>query len=347
MTTHTSAPGATTSATTDMTDAPFSRGLLPAPLPVRFLNDAGERVQTIVDDYAEPAPEQLVEAYRRMVIGRRFDVQATALTKQGRLAVYPSSHGQEACQVAAVLALRRRRLAVPDLPRHRRARHPRHRPGRGADAAARRLALRLRPVRPRVAPAVHAAGHPAAARRRRRARAPGCKGEARSSHGLRRRRRHQRGRLPRGAQLRRGVQGAGRVLRPEQRVRDLACRSRGRPRRRRWPTRAIGYGVPAEQVDGNDLVAVLAVLERGRRRRPAPARGRCSSRRTPTGCEAHTNADDATRYRDEAEVAALASPATRSPGWRPTCAAGPAHRRGRRAGAPPRPRRSPPTARRA
>ena len=78
---------------------------MPAPLPVRFLDDDGRRVQTIVDDYAEPAPEQLVEAYRRMVIGRRFDTQATALTKQGRLAVYPSSHGQEACQVAAALAL--------------------------------------------------------------------------------------------------------------------------------------------------------------------------------------------------------------------------------------------------
>ena len=41
-----------------------------------------------------------------MVSGRRFDAQATALTKQGRLAVYPSSHGQEACQVGGVLALR-------------------------------------------------------------------------------------------------------------------------------------------------------------------------------------------------------------------------------------------------
>lgn len=41
-----------------------------------------------------------------MVLGRRFDTQATALTKQGRLAVYPSSRGQEACQIAAALALR-------------------------------------------------------------------------------------------------------------------------------------------------------------------------------------------------------------------------------------------------
>jgi pyruvate dehydrogenase E1 component alpha subunit len=48
----------------------------------------------------------LVDLYRRMVLGRRFDAQATALTKQGRLAVYPSSHGQEACEVGAVAALR-------------------------------------------------------------------------------------------------------------------------------------------------------------------------------------------------------------------------------------------------
>lgn len=54
---------------------------------------------------ALPDPDVLRELYRRMTIGRRFDAQATALTKQGRLAVYPSSRGQEACEVGAVLAL--------------------------------------------------------------------------------------------------------------------------------------------------------------------------------------------------------------------------------------------------
>ncbi len=55
---------------------------------------------------ALPEIDVLRELYRRMVIGRRFDAQATALTKQGRLAVYPSSRGQEACEIGAVLALR-------------------------------------------------------------------------------------------------------------------------------------------------------------------------------------------------------------------------------------------------
>src|SRR5581483_11075250 len=36
---------------------------------------------------------------------RRYNEQATTLTKQGRLAVYPSSTGQEACQVAAATVL--------------------------------------------------------------------------------------------------------------------------------------------------------------------------------------------------------------------------------------------------
>src|SRR5689334_4900718 len=79
--------------------------LLPSPVPVRFVAEDGTAVEPPAG-YPAPGDEQLLEAYRRMVLGRRFDRQATALTKQGRLAVYPSSRGQEACQIAGVLALR-------------------------------------------------------------------------------------------------------------------------------------------------------------------------------------------------------------------------------------------------
>ncbi|HJY03889.1 MAG TPA: thiamine pyrophosphate-dependent enzyme, partial [Streptosporangiaceae bacterium] len=59
-------------------------------------------------------PDQMLRAlHRQMVIGRRLDTQATALTRQGRLAVYPSSRGQEACQVGAVLALREQDWLFP------------------------------------------------------------------------------------------------------------------------------------------------------------------------------------------------------------------------------------------
>src|SRR5262249_33876575 len=65
--------------------------------------------------------------------------------------------------------------------------------------------------------------------------------------------------------------------------------------------KGIGYGVRSEQVDGNDPVAVLAVL--------AAAAEHARSGNGPFlieahtyRVEAHTNADDATRYRDDAEV---------------------------------------------
>src|SRR5690606_13753374 len=55
-------------------------------------------------DPAPPLPD--AAPYGELVKGRRYNAQATALTKQGRLAVYPSSTGQEACEVAAALVLR-------------------------------------------------------------------------------------------------------------------------------------------------------------------------------------------------------------------------------------------------
>ncbi|EYR62808.1 pyruvate dehydrogenase [Actinotalea ferrariae CF5-4] len=71
---------------------------------VRLLDADGSPV---THDRYDPVPlPDLLEHYRAMVLGRRFDDQAGALVRQGRLAVYPSSHGQEACQVAAALALR-------------------------------------------------------------------------------------------------------------------------------------------------------------------------------------------------------------------------------------------------
>ena len=84
-------------------------GLLPCPEPVQLLSADGAAVeageQASERGYTMPEPEALLAVWRGMVVGRRFDAQATALTKQGRLAVYPSSRGQDACQVAPVLAL--------------------------------------------------------------------------------------------------------------------------------------------------------------------------------------------------------------------------------------------------
>ncbi|WP_229068484.1 thiamine pyrophosphate-dependent enzyme [Actinoplanes sp. DH11] len=69
--------------------------LLPTDAPVSLLDTA----ETAIDG------ELAVELYRRMVLARRFNRQATALTLQGRLSVYPSSAGQEAVAAAVTLAL--------------------------------------------------------------------------------------------------------------------------------------------------------------------------------------------------------------------------------------------------
>jgi pyruvate dehydrogenase E1 component alpha subunit len=56
-------------------------------------------------DAEMPPDDVLLSMYRLMVQGRSFDTQATALVKQGRLAVYPSSRGQDACQIGTVAAM--------------------------------------------------------------------------------------------------------------------------------------------------------------------------------------------------------------------------------------------------
>ena len=58
-------------------------------------------------------PRCCARLYAELVRGRRYNAQATALTKQGRLAVYPSSTGQEACEVAAALALQEQDWLFP------------------------------------------------------------------------------------------------------------------------------------------------------------------------------------------------------------------------------------------
>src|SRR5580658_9153716 len=85
--------------------------LPPSADPLALIDPEGHPTGTAVLDMP---PEQVLRAlHRQMVIGRRLDTQATALTKQGYLAVYPSSHGQEACQVGAVLALREQDWLFP------------------------------------------------------------------------------------------------------------------------------------------------------------------------------------------------------------------------------------------
>ena len=79
------------------------QGLLPSERPLQLLDETGTPVDG--SGLVMPDHRRLLEAYTSLVIGRRVNDQAGALVRQGRLAVYPSSHGQEACQTGAALVL--------------------------------------------------------------------------------------------------------------------------------------------------------------------------------------------------------------------------------------------------
>ncbi|MFC6355562.1 pyruvate dehydrogenase (acetyl-transferring) E1 component subunit alpha [Luethyella okanaganae] len=87
---------------------------LPSEKPLRLLDDAGHAVDSgEADGLSLPDHATLLGLYRSMVIARRFDAQVTALTRQGRLATYPSALGQEACEIGAVAALEREDWLFP------------------------------------------------------------------------------------------------------------------------------------------------------------------------------------------------------------------------------------------
>lgn len=88
-----------------------SVSLLPSDAQLGVIDSHGQRISN--SDLATPPDDDLLRLHRGMVIGRRFDTQAGALVRQGELAVYPSSRGQDACQVGAALALQDRDWLFP------------------------------------------------------------------------------------------------------------------------------------------------------------------------------------------------------------------------------------------
>src|SRR5689334_12921398 len=77
--------------------------LLPSPEPVMLLDADGR--PTPAGEKGLPPTGELLQGYAGLVTARRLNEQAYALVRQGRLAVYPSSYGQEACQIAAAQVL--------------------------------------------------------------------------------------------------------------------------------------------------------------------------------------------------------------------------------------------------
>jgi 2-oxoisovalerate dehydrogenase E1 component alpha subunit len=272
--------------------------LLPRDTPVRLIDQTGESHED--EQYPFPSVDRLREGYRHLVLGRRINDQANALVRQGRLAVYPSSHGQEAAEVAAAMV-----LADGDwlFPTYRdtvavitRGVDPfeafvllRGDWHSGFDPRAHNVAPQSTPLATQL---LHAVGFAHAARLRGEDTVVvALCGDGATSEG----------------DFHEALNFAAVFHLPVVFLVQNNGYAISVPLSRQTVApsiahKAIGYGMPGVRVDGNDLAALLAVLG------DAVASARDDG--GPTLVEAvtyriqsHTNADDASRYRTDAEVA--------------------------------------------
>ena len=271
--------------------------LLPRDNPVQLIDAAGKGRPD--GEYAAASPTVLADGYRSLVISRRVNDQCNALVRQGRLAVYPSSHGQEACQVAAVsvlgpsdwlfptyrdsVAVMLRGVAPADaMVLLRGDWHS------GYDPHEFNVAPQATPLATQL---LHAVGfaHAAVLRGEPTVVMALC-GDGATSEGDF----HE-------AMNFAAVFHLPVVFFVQNNKFAISVPLSRQTAAESLAHKAIGYGMPGERVDGNDLAALLAVLEK--------AVTRARSGGGPTLIEAHTyrmqahtNADDDTRYRDNAEV---------------------------------------------
>jgi 2-oxoisovalerate dehydrogenase E1 component alpha subunit len=273
------------------------RRLLPTTTPLALLGTDGRPAPAAGLDM--PGDDVLVGLHRQMVLGRRFDTQATALTKQGRLAVYPSARGQEAGEIGAVAALRPQDWLFPTY------RDSMALVARGVDPVEVLTLLRgdwhcgYDPYAHRVAPqctplatnAPHAVGV---------ARAAQLKGEDTVALVM----------LGDGATSEGDTHAALNfaavwnspvVFFVQNNGYAISVPVAKQTAATSLAHKGIGYGIPGMLVDGNDPAAVYAAI-RGAVESAAAGGGPTLIEALTYRIEAHTNADDAARYRPDAEV---------------------------------------------
>ncbi|WP_372967798.1 pyruvate dehydrogenase (acetyl-transferring) E1 component subunit alpha [Microbacterium sp.] len=276
-----------------------TRALLPRDAAVQLIDADG---QTVADEqFALPDQAALLRAYRGLVEARRINDQASALVRQGRLAVYPSSHGQEACQIGAALALADGDWLFPTYRDSVAVIARGVAPAEalvllkgdwhsGYDVRAHRVAPQATPLATQL---LHAVGFAFAAKQRgEQTVVLALCGDGATSEG----------------DFHEAMNFAAVFHVPvvffvqnnEFAISVPLSRQTAAPS---LAHKAIGYGMPGQRVDGNDVAAVLAVL--------GDAIENARSGGGPTLVEAHTyrmqahtNADDDTRYRERAEVQA-------------------------------------------
>ncbi|MEU3598871.1 pyruvate dehydrogenase (acetyl-transferring) E1 component subunit alpha [Streptomyces sp. NPDC006798] len=264
--------------------------LLPDPEPFRVLG---------TDAAASADPDLLLALYTQLVRGRRYNAQATALTKQGRLAVYPSSTGQEACEVAAALVLRERDWLFPSY------RDTLAAVARGLDPVQALTLLRgdwhtgYDPHEHRIAPLCtplatqlpHAVGLAHAARLKGDdVVALALVGDGGTSEGDF----HE-------ALNFAAVWRAPVVFLVQNNGFAISVPLAKQTAAPSLAHKAVGYGMPGRLVDGNDAPAVHRVLSEAMERARGGG-GPTLVEAVTYRMDAHTNADDATRYRGETDV---------------------------------------------
>ncbi|WP_327359210.1 pyruvate dehydrogenase (acetyl-transferring) E1 component subunit alpha [Streptomyces sp. NBC_01304] len=243
----------------------------------------------------------LLRLYEELVRGRRYNAQATALTKQGRLAVYPSSTGQEAAEVAAALVLQEQDWLFPSY------RDTLAAVARGLDPVQALTLLRgdwhtgYDPREHRVAPLStplatqlpHAVGLAHAARLKGDdVVALAMVGDGGTSEGDF----HE-------ALNFAAVWKAPVVFLVQNNGFAISVPLAKQTAAPSLAHKAVGYGMPGRLVDGNDAAAMHEVLSKAVQHARAGS-GPVLVEAVTYRLEAHTNADDATRYRGDAEVEA-------------------------------------------
>lgn len=272
---------------------------LPRDQPVQLVDASGAVAADA--DYPMPAKQRLIDGYRALVVGRRINDQCNALVRQGRLAVYPSSTGQEACQVAAVMALQEQDWIFPTyrdsvsiiqrgVPAGEALVLLRGDWHSGYDPTAYHVAPQATPLATQL---LHAVGfaHAAKLRGEDTVVLAMC-GDGATSEGDF----HEAMNFAAVFQL----PVVFFVQNNEFAISVPLSRQTHAPS---LAHKGIGYGVPGERVDGNDLAALLSVLDAAVSR--ARSGGGPSLIEAHTyRMQAHTNADDDTRYRGSDEVTA-------------------------------------------
>lgn len=279
--------------------------LLPTHGRIQMISESGELLSvdeqgsTPGHEYPMPTTQELLDGYRQLVIGRRVNDQNYALVRQGRMAVYPSSHGQEASEVAAALCLEPRDWLFPTyrdtvaviargvepmevMTNFRGDWHQGYSPHDS------NTSVQSTPLTTQL---LHAVGMAHAARLKGEEMVVlGMVGDGGTSEG----------------DFHEALNFASVFKLPviffvqnnKYAISVPLSRQTAAPS---LAHKAVGYGMAGELVDGNDLAALLAVLGR--------AVKLCREGRGPFLVEAdtyrmqsHTNADDATRYREGDEV---------------------------------------------